>query len=63
MSLTNVLETDKSMIDIKNKIILLNILMTVTNKFKTREKKYWFIKIVKFEKKKENEYSYQHGGS
>lgn len=26
--------------------------MTVTNKFKTREKKYWFIKIVKFEKKK-----------
>lgn len=26
--------------------------MTVTNKFKTREKKNWFIKIVKFEKKK-----------
>lgn len=46
-----------------NKIIPLNILMTVTNKFKTREKKYWFIKIVKFEKRKENEYSYQHGGS
>lgn len=38
--------------------------MTVTNKFKTRKKKYWLIKIVKFEKKKKkNEYSYQHGGS
>lgn len=37
--------------------------MTVTNKFKTREKKYWLIKIVKFEKKRKKEYSYQHGGS
>lgn len=61
MSLTNVLETDKSMI-LRTKSFYL-ILMTVTNKFKTREKKYWFIKIVKFEKRKENEYSYQHGGS
>lgn len=26
--------------------------MIVINKFKIREKKYWFIKIVKFEKKK-----------
>lgn len=50
MSLTNVLETDKSMI-LRTKSFYL-ILMTVTNKFKTREKKYWFIKIVKFEKKK-----------
>lgn len=25
--------------------------MIVINKFKIREKKYWFIKIVKFEKK------------
>lgn len=50
MFFINVLEIDKSMI-LRIKLFYL-IFMIVINKFKIREKKYWFIKIVKFEKKK-----------